>query len=74
MASRPSSSTGSTHGGGREPVAARVVEFTPRDRGGLAAPANDNGRPSGRRLLVRALGPAVLFALAASGWVYLYLT
>jgi hypothetical protein len=72
VASRPSSSTGSAHGGGREPVAARVVEFTPRDRG-LAAPANDNGRPSGRRLF-RAVGPVLLFALAASGWLYLYLT
>ena len=72
MASRPSSSTDSTDGGGREPVAARVVEFTPRDRG-FAAPANDNLRPTGRRV-VRVLGPVLLAILAASGWAYLYLS
>jgi hypothetical protein len=71
VASRPSSSTGPTDGGGREPVAARVVEFTPRDRG-LTTPANDNARPRGRWVR-RALGPALLFVLAASGWAYLYL-
>ena len=71
MASRPSSSTGPTDGGGREPVAARVVEFTPRTSG-FAAPANDNARPRGRWFR-RAIGPALLFVLAASGWAYIYL-
>jgi hypothetical protein len=71
VASRPSSSTGSTHGGGREPVAARVVEFAPRGNG--MPPANDNVRPTGRRL-IRVLAPTLLFALAASGWAYLYLS
>ena len=70
MASRPSSSTGSTHGGGREPAAARVVEFTPRTSG-LAAPANDNAGPSGRRWR-RALGSALLLVLAAGSWACLY--
>jgi hypothetical protein len=70
VASRPSSSTGPTDGGGREPVAARVVEFTPRDRG-FATPANDNVRPSGRWFL-RTLGPALLLVLAAGGWACLY--
>jgi hypothetical protein len=46
------------------------VEITPRDRG-FATPANDNAKPTARRL-ARVLGPALLLVLAASGWVYLY--
>ncbi|MEJ0071659.1 MAG: hypothetical protein WDO24_26275 [Pseudomonadota bacterium] len=72
MASRPSSTIGSARGDGREPVVARVVPFTTRERG-LTAPANDNVRPVGGHL-GRIIGPAVLLALMAGGSIYLYLS
>jgi len=72
VASRLSSTTGSARGDRREPAAARVVEFSPRDHD-LVPPANDNVRPTGRHLL-RLLGPAVALALMAGGSIYLYLS
>jgi hypothetical protein len=72
VASRPSSSIGSARGDGREPVVARVVSFSLRERA-LTPPANDNDRPTDRRFL-RLLGPVVVLALVAGGWIYLSLS
>jgi hypothetical protein len=72
VASRPSSTSGSARGDGREPVVARVVTFTTRERA-LALPANDNLRPS-RRQIVQIVGPAAILALMAVGAIYLYLS
>jgi hypothetical protein len=71
VASRPSSTTGSAHGDGRRPVVARVLYSPPREQS-LAAPANDNQRPVGRRLL-QLVGPAFLLALMLGGWILFYL-
>ena len=73
MVSRPSSTSGSACGQPREPVVARrVVALAPRERA-VAAPANDNQRPTSRRML-NVVGTALAFALAAGGGLYLYLT
>jgi hypothetical protein len=71
VASRPSSTPGSARGDAREPTVARVIEFTPRERG-LGSPANDNLRPT-RRRAAHLLGPAVLLAVLAGGCLYLAL-
>jgi len=73
VASRPSSTSGAAPGEGREPAVARVVEFSVLRERGLTPPANDNVRPTGRHL-VQLLGPAVVLALMAGGWIYLYLS
>jgi hypothetical protein len=70
VVSRPSS-TGAPPGEGREPVVARVIEFTPRERG-LGTAANDNAR-SAVRYVVQ-VGGALAFALIAAGGVYFYLS
>jgi hypothetical protein len=72
VASRPSSTIGAARGDRREPVVARVVQFSPRERS-LIQPANDNIRPAGRHI-VQLLGSALALALMAGGWIYLYLS
>jgi len=72
VASRPSSTSGTTRGDGREPVVARVVTLTTRERA-LAPPANDNLRPSSRQI-AQIAGPAAILALMAIGGIYLYLS
>jgi hypothetical protein len=72
VASRLSSTTGSARSDGREPVVARVVQFSPRERG-VTPPANDNVRPIGRHM-IQLLGPGVALALVAAAWLYVYLS
>jgi len=68
VASRPSSTSGSTQGDGRAPAVHHVVQFAPRERA-LAPPANDNlRRPRQRRVAL--LGCALGFVLLGAALVY----
>ena len=71
MASRPSSTSGTARGDAREAIAARVIEFTPRER--VPGAANDNVRPAGRRLLQIVGTGLMMLALVAGGGAFLYL-
>jgi hypothetical protein len=72
VASRLSSTSGAARGDRREPDVARVVQFSPRERG-LASPANDNVRPTDRHIL-RLVGSVVMLAVMAAGGIYFYLS